>query len=238
MAEISKPDYTYLWSSGGAMVAPSSVKIQTGWTAEVPPFQWENWSQNRQDQAIAHIMQHGIAQWDASTEYQAAKSYVTGSNGNIYRAVTTNTNNDPVVDSGTNWLKQAVLPLASASQAQAQSSDAVVLSPLQLSNSFKGSNQTLSANGMQKFPGGLIMQWGTTPGIPHNSTITVNFPISFNTTCFTVVGSTNNPNFSVPGADGVVNIIEKQASFFRVASNDSTSGIDPLPGVNWIALGI
>jgi len=68
LAEINKPDYSKLWSSGGAMVAPSDVKIQTGWTAEVPPLQWENWSQNRQDQAIAHIMQHGIASWDAATE--------------------------------------------------------------------------------------------------------------------------------------------------------------------------
>lgn len=49
MAEISKPDFQYVWASGGSIVAPSNVKIQTGWTAEVPPFRWENWSQNRQD---------------------------------------------------------------------------------------------------------------------------------------------------------------------------------------------
>lgn len=104
MAEISKPDYTYLWSSGGATVAPSNVKIQTGWTAEVPPFQWENWSQNRQDQAIAHILQHGISVWDAATEYQAGKSYVQGSDGIIYKAVTTNIGNNPVTDAVfTNW---------------------------------------------------------------------------------------------------------------------------------------
>lgn len=98
MSEISKPDYQYLWSSGGSVVAPSNVKIQTGWTAEVPPFQWENWSQNRQDQAIAHVLQHGISVWDAATEYQAGKSYVTGSNGRIYVAIQTNTNQNPVTD--------------------------------------------------------------------------------------------------------------------------------------------
>lgn len=104
MSEISKPDYTYLWSSGGSIVAPSNVKIQTGWTSEVPPFQWENWSQNRQDQAIAHILQHGISVWDSSTEYQAGKSYVQGSDGTIYKAVTTNTNQNPVTDTSfTNW---------------------------------------------------------------------------------------------------------------------------------------
>lgn len=106
MVEISKPDYTTLWSSGGAIVAPSTTKIQTGWTAEVPPFQWENWSQNRQDQAIAHILQHGISVWDAATEYQANKSYVQGSDGIIYRAKQTQTNQNPVTDTvQTYWYK-------------------------------------------------------------------------------------------------------------------------------------
>lgn len=104
--EISKPDYTYLWSSGGSIVAPSNVKIQTGWTAEVPPFQWENWSQNRQDQAIAHVLQHGISVWDAVTEYQAGKSYVQGSDGLLYKARTTHTNVNPVTDTTfVNWTK-------------------------------------------------------------------------------------------------------------------------------------
>lgn len=99
MAEIIKPDFTNaLWASGGAIVAPSNVKIATGWTAEVPPFQWENYSQNRQDQGIAHILQHGISTWDALTEYQAAKSYVQGSNGRLYIAVVTHTNQNPVAD--------------------------------------------------------------------------------------------------------------------------------------------
>ncbi len=106
MAEISKPDYTYLWSSGGSIVAPSNVKIQTGWTAEVPPFQWENWSQNRQDQAIAHVLQHGISVWDDVTEYQAGKSYVQGSDGLLYKARTTHTNVNPVTDTSfVNWTK-------------------------------------------------------------------------------------------------------------------------------------
>lgn len=106
MSEISKPDYAYLWSSGGATVAPSNVKIQTGWTAEVPPFQWENWSQNRQDQAIAHILQHGISVWDTVTEYQASKSYVQGSDGLLYKARTTHTNVNPVTDTSfVNWTK-------------------------------------------------------------------------------------------------------------------------------------
>lgn len=108
MADIIKPDYTYLWSSGGAIVPPSNAKIQTGWTAEVPPFQWENWSQNRQDQGIAHILQHGISTWDAATEYQANKSYVQGSDGLLYKAIQTAVNQNPVTDTSfVYWTKAA-----------------------------------------------------------------------------------------------------------------------------------
>lgn len=107
MPEILKPNFNNgLWASGGAIVAPSNTKIATGWTAEVPPFQWENYTQNRQDQGIAHILQHGISVWDALTEYQGNKSYVTGSDGVIYRSVQTNTNQNPVTDTAhTYWEK-------------------------------------------------------------------------------------------------------------------------------------
>lgn len=108
MSEITKPDFQYVWASGGSTVAPSNVKIQTGWTAEVPPFQWENWSQNRQDQAIAHVLQHGISVWDAVTEYQAGKSYVQGSDGIVYKAIQTTSGQNPATDTGfVYWSKSA-----------------------------------------------------------------------------------------------------------------------------------
>lgn len=109
MAAISKPDYTQIWASGGAIVEPSDVKKQTGWTAEVPPFQWENWIQNRQDQFIAHVNQRGIAEWDGLTEYEASgKSYVQGSDGKIYKSVAASgpatTSQNPTTDvSDTYW---------------------------------------------------------------------------------------------------------------------------------------
>lgn len=111
MSEISKPDYTYLWSSGGAIVAPSNVKIQTGWTAEVPPFQWENWSQNRQDAAISHILQKGISVWSSTGEYyfttSGERSYVQGSDGNIYVSVADSVGQDPTTDATDTYWKRA-----------------------------------------------------------------------------------------------------------------------------------
>lgn len=109
--EISKPDYTYLWSSGGAIVAPSNVKIQTGWTAEVPPFQWENWSQNRQDAAISHILQKGISVWSSTGEYyftaSGERSYVQGSDGSVYVAVADSVGQNPVTDTTATYWKLA-----------------------------------------------------------------------------------------------------------------------------------
>lgn len=85
---ITKPDMKFIWASGGAIVEPSDVKKQTGWTAEVPPHQWENWIQNRQDNYLAHINQRGIPEWDGNTEYEAGGlSYVQGSDGKVYKSV-------------------------------------------------------------------------------------------------------------------------------------------------------
>jgi hypothetical protein len=105
MALITKPDISKIWASAGAVASPPDAKIATGWSYEMMPFEWENYLQNRTDQTLNHISQRGIAEWDATTEYQAGRSYVTGSNGVVYTAVTTNTNINPTTDGGTNWVR-------------------------------------------------------------------------------------------------------------------------------------
>lgn len=106
MANISKPNkLNLLWASGGDILDPGDTKYQTGWGVEVPPRQWENFIQNKQDQAIAHINQHGIAVWDGETEYQADTSYTQGAtNGTIYRAKVTHIGQNPELDTlNTYW---------------------------------------------------------------------------------------------------------------------------------------
>lgn len=103
MALPTKPDMSHVWASGGAKVAPSNTKIDTGWTAEVPPFQWENWSQNRQDAFLDHINKSGFPVWDGLTNYEAAgQSLTKGSDGKIYKSVAASgpstTVQDPVTD--------------------------------------------------------------------------------------------------------------------------------------------
>ena len=100
MALITKPDFTYVWASGGAIVAPNDTKKQLGWVAEAPPFQWDNWLQNRQDTSIAYTFQMGVPEWDSLVEYQYHanyKSYVQR-NGLVYKALQVGTNKDPATE--------------------------------------------------------------------------------------------------------------------------------------------
>jgi|SRR5690554_765731 len=99
MPQISKPNsLNKIWAAGGDRATPLDGKISSGWQIEIPPRQWFNWLDNRQDQAIAHFNQHGIPVWDDQTEYQAGKSYVQDpGNGLVYRCVITNTGNQPAL---------------------------------------------------------------------------------------------------------------------------------------------
>lgn len=215
MSEILKPSkMNVLWASGGDILDPGDTKYATGWSVEIPPRQWENFVQNKQDSFNAHVNQHGVPTWDAETEYQANKSYVQGkTNGTIYRCILTHTNQDPELDvTNTYWIiafasagdfytktetdglylaktqnladltntatartnlsvysqaetytqaqVDAKTTVASTAQSQAWTSNTTLLTPLRLSEAFKGSNQTLSSTGKQLLPGGLLMQWG------------------------------------------------------------------------------
>lgn len=96
MVAFTKPTtVNEVWASAGIISAPTNLKITQGWTVEIPPYQYFNWSQNRVDSFIAHVNQFGISQWDNTTEYQAGKSLVQGADGTVYRALTTNTNKLP-----------------------------------------------------------------------------------------------------------------------------------------------
>lgn len=110
MAETSLPDYSTVWASGGDKLQPTNSKIALGWEVEIPPRQWFNWLDNKQDQAIQHIIQHGIPQWSSTIEYQAGKSFVQGTDGLIYKAVITNTNISPVSDTAGNWSQVSLTP--------------------------------------------------------------------------------------------------------------------------------
>lgn len=108
MPNISKPsDINNVWAATGDIVAPSSDYVQDGWEAIIPPREYFNWLDNRQDRFNAHVNQHGVPVWDATTEYQANLSYTKGSDGLIYKALRVNSNVDPVSDTTGAWMLYA-----------------------------------------------------------------------------------------------------------------------------------
>lgn len=104
MPLFTKPQFNNVWAATGTKLTPSNAKISQGWVVEIPPYEYDNWIQGRQDQLLAHLNQVGIPMWDQTVEYQAGKSYVQGAtSGVVYRAVTTNTNVNPELDIQGNW---------------------------------------------------------------------------------------------------------------------------------------
>jgi hypothetical protein len=92
----------------------------------------------------------------------------------------------------------------SAAYTKAQA-DAAFLTPAELFAAFTGSNQSLvSDSGYQKFPGGLIVQWGAVYG-PGDSIVT--FPIAFPTAALsitaTMIGTSPSTEALVAMTDGL-----------------------------------
>lgn len=278
MAAYLKPDnINNIWASGGDRIYPGDTKYATGWQVEIPPRQYFNQIDYKQDQFIAHVNQRGIPEWDAETEYQENKSYIQGTDGTIYRCILTHVNEDPTLDiSNTYWevafanagdfyLKSeadalfmqranngsdisnaatfrtnisvysqaqtytksevdAKTTVASTAQAQAQTSNTVLLSALRLAEAFQGANQVLSTDGYQRLPGGLIIQWGRVTGVASggDTIVNVSFPISFPTTVifpnWTVVGGFTSQNIGT-----VVNSLTNSSMALLVDKDASQS---------------
>ena len=293
MAQFLKPsNLNNVWASGGDRIYPGDAKYATGWQVEIPPRQYFNEIDYKQDQMLAHLNQHGIPVWDNETEYQAGQSYVQGSTGTVYRCVLTHTNQNPDLDvSNTYWIiafasagdfytatesdaryarisnngseynsatfrtnlsvyskaetytKTEVdgkTTVASALQAQQQTSNTVLLTPQRLGDSFRGANQSATQNGFQKLPGGLTLQWGvaTVSVSGTGGSAVVTLPTAYTASCFMVVG---NLLSSVQINDNlVVNTSVVSTSQIRLTL-DSAGVTAPPQGnqqVYWFSIGV
>jgi hypothetical protein len=90
---------------------------------------------------------------------------------------------------GTDYVVLDALPasmsIASTAEAQALTDNTKALSALRLKEALQGSNQSLAAGGYQKFPGGLIVEWGACQA--NITPVAVTFPLAFPTACYAVV---------------------------------------------------
>jgi phage-related tail fiber protein len=69
------------------------------------------------------------------------------------------------------------LRIASTAEAQAQTDNTKVMTPLRLAEAFQGANQSLGTLSRQMLPGGVLMQWGLSTFSTAGSAVT--FPITF-----------------------------------------------------------
>ncbi len=76
---------------------------------------------------------------------------------------------------------------ATSAEAQALSSNTVVISPLSLKQAFQGTNQSLATSGYQKLPGGWILQMGTYSQSGYG--VNVTFPVAFPTACVCAIAT-------------------------------------------------
>lgn len=106
--EIAKQSLAILWAETGDIVSPTTGKQSEGWVVEAPARQHMNWWMNRTDTNAAYLMQHGIPEWDATTEYIINKSYVQY-NGDAYKALATSTGVVPGTDI-TKWSPAIATP--------------------------------------------------------------------------------------------------------------------------------
>lgn len=208
MAEFLKPDnLNIVWASGGDRLYPGDTKYASGWGVEIPPRQYFNEIDYKQDQMLAHLNQRGIVEWDVDTEYQAGKSYIQSESGTIYRCTLTHSGQNPDLDvTGTYWEIAFLnsyqgVEVATPEQAREMVSDQVFISPLQLANAFTGITQILEPQGTQEFPGGLILKWGS-KAVPQGSGGTVyDFIGSFNEPPFVVMASHLGSSLGVINAE-------------------------------------
>lgn len=96
MVDIVRPEYGQGWASQGERIAPADDKMKLGWAQEMMPFQWENYLQGRQDDALLYLLQKGVPEYSPTQEYIANKSIVQYQT-NLYLALATVTNVLPTV---------------------------------------------------------------------------------------------------------------------------------------------
>lgn len=102
MTIYTKPNYNNgVWANNGNIAEPTSEKIEQGHVVEKPKYEIVNFIENRQDVAIAYLMQRGVPEWDNSTEYPV-NAHIAYS-GIVYRALTQNINEQPDLPESSNF---------------------------------------------------------------------------------------------------------------------------------------
>ena len=100
---------------------------------------------------------------------------------------------------------------------------------------------SLSANGYQILPGGLILQWGVTSAFPtgaSTSNVTGTFPVNFPNNAFVIVGTPDNLAASTWDELAVMNTSLTTSGYtFYIGTANSSRSIGNTVHVRWFAIG-
>lgn len=129
---------------------------------------------------------------------------------------------------------RGTVELADETEARALTNATNALTPATLAAALAGSNQSLSASGFQRLPGGLILQWGEVT-TSTSGDVSVTFPLAFPTACASVIGTGTQPiNASVFVAASQTTTGFTATCWYTSSSSGTLRG----SGVyRWIALG-
>lgn len=126
--------------------------------------------------------------------------------------------------------------MASDIEAQQYLLDSKAITPLTMKNAMKGGNQSLATNGYQKFPGGLIWQWGKLTSISYGQqTYRVTFPIAFPTNLLNASVSLCSGNYTNDAPSAM--IINPTTSSYMDVGVDFYSNVPPTGDMFWFAVG-
>lgn len=119
--------------------------------------------------------------------------------------------------------------VATAGEAQAFTAGKLI-DAAGLASAFQSTNQSLSTNGYQRLPGGLILQWGEYAGGAHGPVIS--FPVTFPTASYSVTtaGATDNDSIAVTA------LSNSQFTASQLDQSNATS-TNATTGFYWIAIG-
>jgi hypothetical protein len=158
---------------------------------------------------ITGITDLAVADGGTGASTLAANNVLLGNGTSAIQTVAPGTSGNVLTSNGTTW---------------ASSAPSVSLS------SFTGANQSLTADGFQKLPGGAIMQWGTVI-LPNYTSATVTLPTAFTTTNYAITFAPELASSADPSQ--VFYIRSKTTSSFVAENYDHAQTVT----LNWIAIG-
>lgn len=158
-------------------------------------------------EALGIAQRQGVSDWTVDAQPYPINALVRHTD-KVWRSLVANNNVTPV--EGANWTELSTVPqateavagiieIATNAQAQAGTDTTKAVTPAALAAAFGGVNQGLIENGYQKFPSGLIIQWGSTASFDHSGSASqsVTFPVAFPAACLKLMVSHSSVAYTV-----------------------------------------